>query len=94
MERTFDTIYEEALSVVKSVNVPEEYRTILLEALENARKDRDVDACSIVCLSAIMGEFKHECLTRFDTLGTAMLDVQKRVSKLEEGDKVECEGTL
>lgn len=46
MERTFDTIYEEALSVVKSVNVPEEYRTMLLEALENARKDRDVNACN------------------------------------------------
>lgn len=89
MERTFDTIYEETLSVVKSVNVPEEYRTMLLEALENARKDRDVNACSIVSLSAVMGEFKHECLTRFDTLGTAMLDVQERVSKLEVGNKDE-----
>lgn len=89
MERTFDTIYEEALSVVKSVNVPEEYRTMLLEALENARKDRDVNACNIVSLHAAMGEFKHECLTMFDTLGTAMLDVQERVSKLEEGNKGE-----
>lgn len=89
MERTFDTIYEETLSVVKTVNVPEEYRTMLLEALENARKDRDINACNIVSLCAVIGDFKHECQTMFDTLGTAMLDVQERVGKLEEGNKDE-----